>query len=124
MYTGLWDSLVEALLTNSTRQSRGMSWAVAKARTPGIERELQMHVTWLLEMRAGSAEGELSMAPSSLFRMPPRRPQMSVKSASPQRKSFPRRKLQAQASELLPPKVREAVASSAGGFEARTLGRR
>ena len=70
MYTGLRDSLVEALLTTSTRQSRGMSWVVvAKARAPGIERELQMYMTWLLGFAgARSAEGgELNMAPSSLF---------------------------------------------------------
>lgn len=97
MYTGLWDSLVEALLTTSIRQSRGMSWAVvAKARTPGIERELQMHVTSLLgrcgrRRRRGRAEhGTLQ----SVSGRSPGGPQMSVKSFPRRGNHSPRRKLQ------------------------------
>lgn len=130
MYTGLWDSLVEALLTTSTRQSRGMSWAVvAKARTPGIERELQMHVTWLLGEDAGALEApreSWAWHPPVCFWMLPREALKWVSNHFPSEEIIPLGGSSKTSSRkwASPTQSQGAVASSAGGFEARTLGRR
>lgn len=97
---------------------------VAKARAPGIERELQMHVTWLLGGARSAEGGELNMAPSSLFLDAPQEALKWESNHFPSEEIIPLGGSSKTSKWADPTQSQGAAASSAGGFEARTHGYR